>query len=112
MQMVSPKQNTPNPQADRCGSDGIDDCYCAVPSAADARILGFDPVAPAAVYLVLLKVMTNDALSNIHSGTERDLKVTYVDPTGSDYVCRRNATFDAQECCGSTNGMVSLPELG
>ena len=92
-------------------SNGIEDCYCAVPSFDDARTIGFDPIAPAAVCLVLLKVKSNHALSNIHMGT-RDLDLKYVDTVGSEYVCKCNVTFDAQQCCDSTDGMVWLPELG
>ena len=103
--------NKCNGPQDCARSNGIEDCFCAVPSFDDARTLGLDPVAPVAVCLVLLKVISNNALSNIHVGT-RDLGFKYVDVSGTKYVCRCNATFDAHECCDSTDGMIWLAELG
>ena len=79
-----------------CGpSDSDHDCSCAYPSPEHAIKLGFDPLFPAAVCLVLAA----------GSLLGRDLP-TYVDSRGVPYKCRCNQTFAANECCGPKDGMV------
>ena len=99
--------NKCNGPQDCVPSNGIEDCNCAVPSPDDARTLGFDPVFPVAVCLVLLKQTTNKALNNINVRS-RDLGASYLDTEGLPYQCRCNQTFTAEECCGSKDGIVWL----
>ena len=73
------------------------DCSCAYPSPQDAMKLGFDPVMPAVVCLVLA----------VGSLLSRDLP-THVDGRGVPYQYRCNETFTVNECCGSRDGMVWL----
>ena len=97
--------NKCNGPQDCVPSNGIENCYCAIPSYDDVKTLGLDPLYPAAVCLVLLKIMDKTALTNIHFGM-RSLKTRYVDGAGFPYVCRCNETFSAQECCGSRDGKI------
>ena len=78
-------------------SDSDHDCSCAYPSPQDAMKLGFDPVVPADVCLVLA----------VRSLLSRDIP-THVDGRGVPYQCRCNETFTVNECCGSRDGMVWL----
>ena len=75
-------------------------CSCAFPFPEDAMKLGFDPVFPVAVCLVLAHVATSHV-------NPRDAP-KYVNGRGEPYQCLCNATFMAPECCGSKNGVVYL----
>lgn len=96
------------------------DCSCALPSASDARMLGLDPVAPIAVCLALFaSSMQQHSWSGkrslFHERGDKDraligadAKSTYVDARGLQHTCKCNATFTADACCGSKDGMVWL----
>ena len=79
-------------------------CSCAFPSPDDARKLGLDPVAPAAVCLALFMTSVQSKL-----GGKRDMidsiPTTYVDARGVPHTCRCNETFTGAECCGAINGI-------
>lgn len=83
-----------------CGpGDAEDDCFCAIPSAQDAKTLGLDPVAPVSVCLVLALAITGI------SGRD-DSSSRYLDGRGEPYQCPCNVTYISNECCGKRDGMV------
>ena len=111
------------------GTDAAHQCVCAYPNAKDARTLGLDPVSPASVCLALVTLAFGHAAK---SGKQtpggklggRDVVIAppllpssssssmeYV-PAGQswdqDWLCRCNATFTHNVCCGSRTGMVWL----
>ena len=99
-----------------CGSgNGTDHvCTCAYPNANDAKWLGLDPVMPMSVCLVLMNVafgvgkMKGGGDLNGRDVGNGGVGQKYLDGEGAEWLCRCNATFAHNECCGSQNGMVWL----
>lgn len=88
-----------------CGSsNALESCSCAMPSPADTRTLGLDPVAPVAVCLVL-------ALTTISSPLNGRGVPQYVDERGLAYQCRCNSTYTSNECCGSSLARTGASSL-
>ena len=73
-------------------------CKCAYPFPEDAIKLGFDPVFPIAVCLVLAYVFTDGIGAR---GTQ-----SFMNDRGEEYRCLCNETFAAPECCGSKDGIL------
>ena len=112
--------NTCNGPAD-CSTSGSDlTCSCALPTVDDAKTLGLDPVAPMAVCLALfasrIKVGSYngkrsqliDGMKDHDSHQPFPKGITYVNDKGVRHTCKCNATFQADVCCASTNGIVSI----
>ena len=85
-----------------CSPTGVQaDCNCAYPFPDDAVSLGFDPVFPVAVCLVLVNLAASGKVSPRNTPK-------YVNSRGETYRCLCNATYVAPECCGSKDGMIYL----
>ncbi len=87
--------NTCQGPQDCGGGDDEKACACAIPTAKDAQALGFDPVFPVAVCLVLMHSNFGGEGGLIGRGLESQQ-------------CLCNATFIHEECCQSKDGMVWL----
>ena len=94
-------------------------CSCAFPSVDDSRTLGLDPVVPVAVCLALFASNFNDkpfggkralkvgdGITHELSSKHDSKKGLYVNREGIPHTCRCNATFLADECCASKDGIV------
>ena len=86
--------NTCQGPQDCGGGDDEKACACAIPNAKDAKVLGLDPVFPAAVCLVLLHSNFGGKGQLIGREVEQPWR------------CLCNATFVHSDCCGSRDGMV------
>lgn len=76
-------------------------CFRGIPSPRDSRVLGFDPIVPVPVCLVLAHVVTNGF-------NGRDNVIRYIDEPGLPYQCPYNTTFVSERCCGVRDGMIDI----
>lgn len=87
-------------------------CVCAFPNAQDAKWLGLDPVMPVSVCLVLMSAAFGHKAQvsggNLNGRDVLGIREGEGKRMGEEWLCRCNATFTHNLCCGSRDGMVWL----
>ena len=76
------------------------DCYCALPSPADARALGLDPLFAPAVCLALAHIAITHIPGRVGGrDTETKPNHSYLNELGEPYRCLCNSTAASPYCC-------------
>lgn len=82
-------------------------CDCAFPYLEDAPSSELDPILPPSICLALDRVNFG-LLSSLIGRDEKAPRYINIDEQEVPYRCRCNTTYNGNECCSSSDGMVWL----